>query len=267
MKLLAAALIGAGLCGSAASVHAAEERLPVMQPRGEKVEFAPIQEQCVQFADVRFGPGQRWDGCHVTRAGFVSTIELLDFYYAHYCLTKTAAKTAAKAAAKPATTPPTKAADRRTSADPAPACDKRALVIFGNRAYRHDAFAVLHRIDPAGTEYGVPLVTGADDDNLLAISVKRRGAALARHLFAWKEDFWQRMDDRAWKSALRKHLPAGARIGADTVIDPETLTVMVPMAGSAGSLRVEMGYADGRLFVRHPTRHRAKPTAAAAGAH
>ena len=132
-SLLAAALLFSGVPAAAESPEPMLSMPPVLlQPKGEKVDFAPIQERCVQSGQIRFGAGERWSDCRLTRAGFVSTIGLLDFYYAQYCLID--------------------------GAKNAKGCDKQAMVIFGNRAYRGEAYSVLQRIDPAGTQYEIPTV-------------------------------------------------------------------------------------------------------------
>jgi hypothetical protein len=104
-----------------------------------KVEFARVQEECVQSAEITFGPQGRWQSCTVTRTGFVATIGLQDFYYAHYCLGPTAA-----------------------------GCKRQAQVVFRNRAYRPEAFVEMVRIDPPGTRYDIPLLIGTDTEGALA---------------------------------------------------------------------------------------------------
>ena len=230
IRLTGRALLGATwlLAGLPA---AAQLPAPVLlQPKGEQVEFALIQERCVQSGEVLFGAGQRWSACRVTRAGFVTTIGLLDFYYAHYCLVG-----------------PVSGKN---------ACDKQAQVIFGNRAYRSEAYTVLQRIDPAGTQYEVPLVTGFGDDNLLVLSAMlKKGAAPVRKFYSWRDALWQSVDQNEWKSALLRRLPHGSRITSSGSVDPLTFSVRVTVAQSADRgggkpLRVDLGFTDGHFFVR-----------------
>ena len=230
-SLLAAALLFSGVPAAAESPEPMLSMPPVLlQPKGEKVDFAPIQERCVQSGQIRFGAGERWSDCRLTRAGFVSTIGLLDFYYAHYCLI-----------------------DGATNAK---GCDKQAMVIFGNRAYRDEAYAVLQRIDPAGTQYESPLVTGAGDDNLLILSAKpKNDVRPARKYYAWHEALWQPVDEHAWQRELPARLPAGARISVNGQPDPQTLSVRITVADPVGHargkpMRVELGFADRQLFIR-----------------
>ena len=202
----------------------------LLQPKGEKVDFAPIQERCVQSGQIRFGAAERWSDCRLTRAGFVSTIGLLDFYYAHYCLID--------------------------GAKNARGCDKQAMVIFGNRAYRGEAYAVLQRIDPAGTQYEIPLVTGAGDDNLLILSAKPgNDARPVRKYYAWHDALWQPVDAHAWQRELPARLPVGARVNVNGQPDPQSLSVRITVADPSGHargkpMRVELGFADRRLFIR-----------------
>ncbi len=233
-SLLAAVLSIAGSPAGAESSAPESALTPMppvlLQPKGEKVEFAPIQERCVQSGQIRFGAGERWSDCRLTRAGFVSTIGLLDFYYAHYCLID--------------------------GAKNAKACDKQAMVIFGNRAYRGEAYSVLQRIDPAGTQYEIPLVTGSGDDNLLILSAKPRNDARAvRKYYSWHDALWQPVDEQAWKRELPSRLPAGARVSVTSQPDPQSLSVRIIVADAAGHgrgkpMRVELDFADRQLFIR-----------------
>lgn len=203
-------------------------------PSGDQVKFDHIQDRCVENGEIRFGANARWKDCALTRARFVSTIGLLDFYSAQYCLKSNGSR-----------------------------CDRQALVIFANRAYKPDATSVFQRIDPSGTRYGDPLVTGYDNVNLLAISVTRPGATAPSYdYYQWKDSGWNPVPAKAWALATRARLPKGYQLAGGAVPEPESLTALVPVTGPESRIaRVEYGFSDGlpivrRLTITTESRHR-----------
>ncbi len=195
----------------------------IEKPAGDQVDFAKVQDQCVPNGEIRYGEGQRWKECRLTRARFVSTIGLFDFYSAQYCLVKSGGK-----------------------------CDQQALVIFANRAYRNEAIAVFQRTDPTGTAYTDPIVTGSDNINLLTFSVTKPGSVTASHqYFQWKEAAWQAVTPRAWATAVRAKLPKDFRLAGSATPAPESLSATVAVTGPAGgtTARIEYGFREGLPFV------------------
>ncbi len=177
------------------------------KPAGDKnkVEFARVQAECVQSAEITFGPQGRWQSCSVTRAGFVATIGLQDFYYAHYCLANTTGR-----------------------------CDRQAQVVFRNRAYRPEAFVDMVRIDLPGSAYDTPLLIGSDTESALVTGVQFPGEGEGeRSYFIRRQDRWEPMEARAWLKNLQARLPAGLSVRAvraqSALPDPTTMVVHMPL--------------------------------------
>ncbi len=193
----------------------------IERPAGDVVEFGRIQDQCVQAGPARFGKGMKWAACRLDSARFVSTIGLLDFYAAQYCLVGSSGR-----------------------------CERSALMVFANRAYRPEATLVLHRVDPAGTRYDLPVVTGNDADNLMGVTVRSPGSKVAeRSYFYWKDAGWRAVAPEAWKVEALRLLPAGSRIDGTLVPTVENLsakaTIRRPgLPGEAAS--VDFGFHAGR---------------------
>ncbi len=211
----------------AVSMESRAQHMTIERPAGKPVPFAKIQEKCVSIPGLEFGKGKAWRDCKLTRARFVVTIGLLDFYHAQYCMMRSPGK-----------------------------CDRQALVIFANRAYKEDAVPVLQRIDPPGTKYDDPLVTGSGSDNLLAVSATLpSGNTMQRAYYLWRDTKWNLLDDRQWKSAVQEKLPRGSRISEAGTPDPATLTVTLsvsqPDRNDVQRLNAELGFAKGEFFVRN----------------
>ena len=138
-------LLGFGaVCGAALAATLIASLLHTVPAHAaDKVEFAHVQQQCLQAGEIRFGLQRRWSNCKLTHSGFIGTIGLQDFFYAQYCLFNSLKR-----------------------------CDKQALVVFRNRAYQPDAFVEMTRIDPTGTRYEIPLLIGTDRDSVLTTAVR-----------------------------------------------------------------------------------------------
>jgi hypothetical protein len=196
------------------------------------IEFANIQDECVQTEAVKFGPGQKWKDCKLMRAGFISTIGLLDFYYATYCLIKSGK-----------------------------ACDRQALMVFANRAYRKEATLQLHRVDAAGSRYDAPITIGLDEQNVLTTAYYAPKSDKAqRAYFNWSHPGWQPVDTVSWRKDLQRQLPEGmtARLGANELPDPATMALQLPllhqgksdhMSAPAGNVAVQFAIEGDRLQV------------------
>ncbi len=225
MQWGAAALLLAAGGASAQQFPDPETGLMVIErPAGKKVEFDRAQSECVQTEQIRFGKGQPWEDCRVTHTRFVSTIGLLDFYHAQYCLSS----------------------EGRS-------CAKRALVIFANRAYFKDATVVLARLDPAGTRYDDPMVTGQDMDNLLVIAARSpKASAPAYDYRYWSNAAWKPLPADAWKKAVAQRAGHGVKVQGGVQPDAESLSARVGMAGPDGRVRmarVTFGFRKGAPTV------------------
>lgn len=190
------------------------------------IEFANIQEQCVQTDAVKFGPGHKWKDCKLIRAGFVSTIGLLDFYYATYCLIKSGKS-----------------------------CDSQALMVFANRAYRKEATLQLHRVDAAGSRYDAPMTIGMGDQNVLTTAYYApRSDKAQRAYFNWSNPGWKPVDTVSWRKDLQRQLPAGmtVRLGANELPDPVTMAMQLPLlhkGEQSGTVDVQFAIEGDRLQV------------------
>lgn len=163
------------------------------------VAFEGVQEHCVQVGDITFGAGGRWANCHVTRGRWVATIELVDIYQAQYCL-----------------------------GNDAQTCDKKALVLFGNRAYTKDANVLLMRIDAASTEYDDPLVVILGDERVMSVSA-HNAAEVANKYYLWRTDHWQAMAPHDWQHDLATKLPAGKSLRQPVWPDLESMSAQAKL--------------------------------------
>lgn len=191
----------------------------------DKVDFAPIQTECMQTSAIRFGADGPWKDCKLVHSGFVATIGLQDFFYADYCLSS--------------------AGD---------ACAKQAQVLFRNRAYRPEAFADMVRIDPPGTTYHSPVLVGSATENVLSTAVQLPGKSqLQRRYFRYAEARWIPIDGRAWLQQLRANLPKGTSVHVqpqDALPDPQTMMLSLPLyrgAARSGSVEILLAIQAGQL--------------------
>ena len=201
--------------------------LPV-HARDDAIKFERVQEHCVQAGAIRFGAKNRWSSCRVTTGRWFATIGILDLYQVQYCLGK---------------------ADR--------ACDRRAFLVFANRAYAPDAKVVLQRIDPGAAEYDDPLLVQTKYGDILTLSARFPDGSLTKSYYLWRSGRWIPIDTRGWLRDLSKRLPKGASIAtADVWPDADTMSVRVPFGQSGESglgramAEVELGLANERFTVR-----------------
>lgn len=221
--MIARALAAALLAGVATLSAAAEPAKPA-------IEFARIQDECVSTPAVPFGPGERWSSCRLTRAGFVGTIGLLDFYYATYCLVSRGER-----------------------------CDRAALMVFANRAYRPEATLQFHRVDPAGTRYEHAMMVGTADAHAIATTARLPGQPVERQFRAWAGDRWQPVDAAAWRATLAADLPSRlpeglrAQLPREVMPEPERMALLVPLRrardGSAAGVAEVSVTLDGARFA------------------
>jgi hypothetical protein len=140
--------------------------------RHVNVEFAKAQRGCVETGAITLGPRGRWAECQITRRDWVATIGLLDFYQYQYCLGGSPGH-----------------------------CERRALLIFSNRAYNPSARLVLQRIDPGATQYDDPLVVETRQGTVLVISGQAPGGAGIRQHYLWQGSRWTPVMAGPWLNA------------------------------------------------------------------
>jgi hypothetical protein len=226
MRIMAARWLAAALLSPLlAGVSAAKA-----DDKPAAIEFENIQDECVQTDAVKFGPGRKWSACKLTRAGFISTIGLLDFYYAEYCLIKSGK-----------------------------ACDRQALMVFANRAYRKEATLQLHRVDAAGSRYDAPITIGMGDQNVLTTAYYApRSDKAQRAYFNWSKPGWKPVDTVSWRNELQRQLPEGmtVRLGANELPDPVNMSLQLPLlhkgaqkGASGGTVEVQFAIEGDRLQV------------------
>lgn len=140
-------------------------------PAAEAVtKFADLQSGCVAVASLHLEPGGGMVDCRMTRSRWVSTIGNVDFYQAQYCL--------------------------------GAGCQRRALLIYSNRAYAPEAQVLLERVDPAGTEYVDPLVVSGADGPHLVLRWHPPAGGEERAIYRWQEARWQPVDARQWRGEI-----------------------------------------------------------------
>lgn len=209
----------------------AQSEPAVEAPKKPAIEFERIQSECVRTEALPFGPGERWRACRLTGAGFVGTIGLLDFYYASYCLSARGSR-----------------------------CDRTALMVFANRAYRPEATLEFHRLDPAGTRYSHATMVGAEGSAIAVTARLPEGGREVRQYHAWAESRWTPVDPVQWRIALAAELPRRLPEGVKAVLpaqvmpEPETMTLRVPLRrvrgdAPAGVAEVEVRVEGGSLAV------------------
>ena len=202
--------------------YAADENQPV-------VAFENLQESCVQVGEITFGPGGRWNSCHVTRGRWVATIDLIDMYQAQYCLGK----------------------DEQS-------CEQRAWVLFANRAYTKDAKVLLLRLDAANTQYDDPLVVISGDERLMSMSSHTSDDNRLTNYYQWHTDQWVPVKSQAWLRDLSAKLPKGTSVRQAVWPDLETMSAEVSLFKSSdtdccptgGKANVELGFENKNFSVK-----------------
>ena len=219
-------------CGLAAMALLFAGALPARAAdKPPAIAFERIQKECVSTPAVAIGPGRTWTSCQLTRAGFVGTIGLLDFYYATYCLSAGGGR-----------------------------CDRVAQLVFSNRAYFPEATLQFHRIDPAGTRYLHAMMVGSQGQHAIATAARLPGRGepdLRYH--AWIGEGWVAVDAAQWRRTLTeelaKRLPEGRRavLPARLMPEPERMALNVPLRDArdgspAGQVEVTVRL-DGARFA------------------
>ena len=194
---------------------------------GPAVEFDRIHNECVQVPGLEFGAGREWAHCQLEHVAFVVTISqkdgLNDFYATRYCLGN-----------KPGV------------------CERKAQVLFANRAYRAEA-TIAHVDSTDGkNEFLDPVaVISPDASQLLVLSTRSQGK-VERRYYTWQARRWVPIDAGKWIGEYAQQLPAGQRVVQADAPVPVTLvsTVTVSVPGQQKQTReVQLEMSGGELRV------------------
>lgn len=197
---------------------------------GSTAPFPALQEKCMQVGAVTLGERGRWSHCAVTKARWMATVDLIDQYQVHYCLSRSAG-----------------------------ACEQRALLVFGNRAYTPRAQLLILRVDPGSTEYEEPLVVKTEYGRLLALAVARPGSGREISYHVWRGGRWRPVEARGWLRTLGAKLPRGLRpLPATVWPDIDRMAAEVPVQheqamGRARTAHVELAVKGDRFVVKSVT--------------
>lgn len=199
------------------------------QAGGDQADFALVLKQCVPAGGVSFGPQGRWAECRLEARDWVVTIDPLDFYQVQYCLGGSGGE-----------------------------CERRAWLLFANRAYHPAARLVLERMDPGATRYEPPLVVRSGRNVILELAAAAPGAPAARSHYLWQGGRWVPVENRAWLRELAPRLPRGTSLRPGVTPEAETMSARAPLyrAGDAeccpsgGVAEVGLGLAKGRFTVK-----------------
>ena len=213
--VLRSVLLASGLALSAVMMPAAAS--------GPALEFDRIHNECVQVPGLEFGAGREWAHCHLEHVAFVATVGLNDFYATRYCLGN-----------KPSV------------------CERKAQILFANRAYRAEA-TIAHVDSTDGqNEFLDPVaVLSADGSDLLALSTRSQGK-VERRYYTWQARRWVPIDAGKWIGEYARQLPAGQRVVQAEAPVPVTLvsTVTVSVPGQQKQTReVQLEMSGGELRV------------------
>jgi hypothetical protein len=202
---------------------------PPVHAIGDTTALSVVQEDCAQVGAIAFGENQPWTDCRVTRARWVSTIELTDMYQAQYCL-----------------------------ASAQDACAQRALLVFGNRAYTPTAQLMLQRIDPPATVYDDPQVVNNRFGRILTVTAHLADGSTSSHFYLWRGSRWVPIDAQSWRKELARRLPSGVVVVSAGQPDVDSMSVPVTLfckhdvahCASDGGASVELALVGERFAAR-----------------
>jgi len=210
------------------NAHAASD--DAMPMKADTVMFEEVQEHCVQVGEIKFGPDAHWKNCHIARARWVSTLDLIDMYQTQYCL-----------------------------GNDMQSCDQRAWVLFGNRAYTKEAKAFVVRLDPAKTVYKDPLVIAIGDDHLMSMTSFNEEGFQSTNYYIWQMDHWMPQDAQSWLPELKAKLPKGTSIRQPILPDLESMIAKVNLfktsdqdcCPTGGKAIVELGFEKNNFTIKN----------------
>jgi hypothetical protein len=169
---------------------------------GPALEFDRVHNECLQVQGLEFGPGREWAHCSLEHVAFVVTVGLNDFYATRYCLGN-----------KPGV------------------CERRAQVLFANRAYRPEATVAHVDTTDGQNEFLDPVaVMSPDDSQLLVLSLRSQGK-VERRYYTWQARRWVPIDAGKWIADYARQLPAGQRVVRADAPVPVTLVSTVTISG------------------------------------
>jgi hypothetical protein len=193
---------------------------------GSVLEFDRVHNECLQVPGLEFGPGREWAHCNLEHVAFVVTVGLNDFYATRYCLGN-----------KPGV------------------CERRAQVLFANRAYRPEATVAYVDSTEGQNEFLDPVaVISPDYSQLLVFSMRIQGK-VERRFYTWKALRWVPIDAGKWIADYARQLPAGQRVVQADAPVPVTLVSTVTISGPGQKKQtreVQLEMAGGELRVAVP---------------
>jgi hypothetical protein len=208
---------------------AAAVSLPV-HARDKAIKFEGVQEHCIQTDKIKFGANAKWSDCRVTKGRWFATLEFIDMYQAQYCLGKGDG-----------------------------ACEQRAFLVFGNRAYTPNAKVMLQQIDPGTDGYDEPRLVQTKYGDILTLSARLPGGGASKRYYRWHSGRWLPVESRGWLRDLAKRLPKGETITGDVWPDIDSMTAQATLSSAASSgpggkvAEVELGIAKDRFTVKKVT--------------
>lgn len=212
---VAAAVVSVIAVIASSSVHA----------RGDAIKFSGVQEHCLQVGSVKFGPNSQWKECRLTKARWFATLDFIDMYQAQYCLSK---------------------------GDDG--CDRRAQLVFSNRAYKPGAGLMLQRTDPGAAEYDDPLVVQTAYGDMMELKARLPGGSVDKSYYLWRSGRWVPVDAHGWLRDLSKQLPKGTSVSAEAWPDIDSMHAQAALAGAGDRVaEVELAVANNRFTVKSVT--------------
>ena len=193
---------------------------PAAHARGDALKFEGVQEHCVQAGGIKFGANSRWKDCQVTKGRWFATLDFIDMYQAQYCLS-----------------------------DGGESCDRRALMVFSNRAYKPAAQLMLSRTDAGDAEYDDPLVVQTAYGDMLELTARTPAGHVEKTYHLWRSGKWTSVDARGWLREASKHLPKGMSVPAGAWPDIDSMSAQATLADDR-VIKVNLGLAGNRFVVK-----------------
>jgi hypothetical protein len=198
--------------------------------RGNVTKFEGVQEQCAKVGKIKFGAKAKWSECSVTKGRWFATLDFIDMYQAQYCLGKGDGE-----------------------------CDKRALLVFGNRAYTPNAKLILERIDPGTAKYDDPVLVQTKYGDILTLSAHLPDGSASNSYYRWHSGRWIPVEAKGWLRELSRQLPKGQTIKADVWPDADSMSAQATLYSAGGSgasdkvAEVDLALINDRFTVKKVT--------------